>query len=142
MRTNVSIKFNSIEEYRVIEQKLEELGYGKETDFTEEQVLLFELDRFKIFKDGSYWLLDFSVSGDVVYNSLEEFLEDQGMEELHKEFIEELQDLLKKYNADISLNRNMYDQDVIQIDFNRTNERNYSNINIEWIDKDDIAIED
>lgn len=64
------------------------------------------------------------------------------MEELHKEFIEELQDLLKKYNADISLNRNMYDQDVIQIDFNRTNERNYSNINIEWIDKDDIAIED
>jgi len=64
------------------------------------------------------------------------------MEKLHKEFIEELQDLLKKYNADISLNRNMYDQDVIQIDFNRTNERNYSNINIEWIDKDDIAIED
>ena len=64
------------------------------------------------------------------------------MEELHKEFIEELQDLLKKYNADISLNRNMYDQDVIQIDFNRTNERNYSNINIESIDKDDIAIED
>ena len=64
------------------------------------------------------------------------------MEILHKEFIEELQYLLKKYNADISLNRNMYDQDVIQIDFNRTNERNYSNINIEWIDKDDIAIED
>lgn len=64
------------------------------------------------------------------------------MEELHKEFIEELQDLLKKYNAGISLNRNMYYQDVIQIDFNRTNERNYSNINIGWIDKDDIAIED
>ena len=76
MKTNVSIKFNSIEEYRVIEQKLEELVYVKETDFKEEQVLLFELDRFKIFKDGSYWLLDASLSGDVVYNSLEEFLKD------------------------------------------------------------------
>lgn len=76
MKTNVSIKFNSIEEYREIEQELEELGYGKDTDFTEEQVLLFELDRFKIFKDGSYWLLDVSLSGDIVYNSLEEFLKD------------------------------------------------------------------
>ena len=27
MKTNVSIKFNSIEEYRVIEKKLEEMGY-------------------------------------------------------------------------------------------------------------------
>ena len=32
MKTNVSIKFNSIEEYRVIEKKLEEMGYVNDKD--------------------------------------------------------------------------------------------------------------
>ena len=62
------------------------------------------------------------------------------MEEIHNDFIEELQELLKKYNADIFLNRNIYYQKIIQIDFNRTDDRDYSNIKIEWIDKYDVAI--
>ena len=33
MKTNVSIKFNSIEEYREIEKKLEQLGYVNDKDF-------------------------------------------------------------------------------------------------------------
>lgn len=64
------------------------------------------------------------------------------MKKLHKDFINELQDLLSRYDADISLNTNMYDQEAIIIDFNRTNERDYSNIRLLWIDKDDLAIEE
>lgn len=33
MKTNVSIKFNSIEEYRVIEKKLEEMGYVNDKEW-------------------------------------------------------------------------------------------------------------
>ena len=64
------------------------------------------------------------------------------MEELHEDFINELQDLLARYNADISLKTNMYDQEIIQIDFNSTDKRDYSNIRLHWIDKDDLAIEE
>lgn len=64
------------------------------------------------------------------------------MEGLHEDFIKELQDLLARYDADISLNTNMYDEEIIQIDFNSTDKREYSNIRLHWIDKDDLAIEE
>ena len=38
MKTNVSIKFNSVEEYREIEQKLEELGYVNDKSYNEDEL--------------------------------------------------------------------------------------------------------
>ena len=70
MKTNVSIKFNSIEEYREIEKKLEELGYVvvKEKDSVSGYV--YVNNKVKMFLK----ITEFSY-GDV-YNSLEEFLKD------------------------------------------------------------------
>lgn len=73
MKTNVSIKFNSIEEYREIEKKLIELGYvddrhlGVKTEFFTE-VMVYQN---KVFKG-----MVFSPVVDKTYNSLEEFLKD------------------------------------------------------------------
>lgn len=76
MKTNVSIKFSSIEEYREIEKKLEELGYVNESDYTEESITMLKLDRFTIFSDKTFWIMDWSLSDEKTYNSLEEFLND------------------------------------------------------------------
>ena len=79
MKTNVSIKFNSIEEYREIEKKLEELGY-KEHSKTLNDFMLEGLpnDLFATFfyKELKYGVFDFTQKDEKVYNSLEEFLKD------------------------------------------------------------------
>lgn len=80
MKTNVSIKFNSIEEYREIEKKLIELGYilGKYIecclDFTPSNVK----KQYSLFMHRSYYVeLAVNINGDLNhYNSLEEFLKD------------------------------------------------------------------
>ena len=71
MKTNVSIKFNSIEEYREIEKKLEELGYlkGHYSCDVEDYNFVF-IDAHSFFYIYIYTL------DEVVYNSLEEFLKD------------------------------------------------------------------
>ena len=80
MKTNVSIKFNSIEEYREIEKKLEELGY-KEHSKTLDDFMLEDLpnDLFVtvFYKELKYGVFDFTQKGEIVYNSLEEFLKDE-----------------------------------------------------------------
>ena len=77
MKTNVSIKFSSIEEYREIENKLIELGY-KEHSKTLDDFMLEDLpnDLFVtvFYKELKYGVFDFTKKDELVYNSLEEFL--------------------------------------------------------------------
>ena len=73
MKTNVSIKFNSIEEYRIIEKKLEEMGYenGK-------SLLCPSLDigNVVIYENIFAHHLHEGVGTEKTYNNLEEFLND------------------------------------------------------------------
>lgn len=86
MKTNVSIKFNSIEEYREIERVLEGLGYVNDKEWNEEELINHKsgvvsiddvpiLDNetclFTIFRESIIDYLD-----EKTYNSLEEFLKD------------------------------------------------------------------
>ena len=78
MKTNVSIKFNSIEEYREIEKKLEELGY-----FVGELEKSLTFNSLNIKKEYSVYIHNskfseviININGCIVYNSLEEFLKD------------------------------------------------------------------
>ena len=81
MRTNVSIKFNSIEEYREIEKKLEELGYVNDKGWNEYKI--------NIITDGCVGIYDVVINEnliylftvfdsmheyEIIYNNLEEFL--------------------------------------------------------------------
>ena len=83
MKTNVSIKFNSIEEYRVIEKKLEELGYVNDKGWNEYKI--------NIITDGCVGIYDVVINEnliylftvfdsmneyEIIYNNLEEFLND------------------------------------------------------------------
>ena len=83
MKTNVSIKFKSIEEYREIEKKLEELGYVNDKGWNEYKI--------NIITDGCVLIYDVVINGnliylftvfdsmyqdEIIYNSLEEFLKD------------------------------------------------------------------
>ena len=77
MKTNVSIKFNSIEEYRVIEQKLEGLGYECWDKKNDNRVLKETgFDAFVAIypKDMDFGVYDFIDDDEITYNSLEEFL--------------------------------------------------------------------
>ena len=74
MKTNVSIKFNSIEEYRVIEKKLEEMGYVNDKKWNEKilsnsstHVVIYD---HKFFEVHSHRGIGISKT----YNNLEEFL--------------------------------------------------------------------
>ena len=74
MKTNVSIKFNSIEEYREIEKKLEELGYVNDELSS---IDINECKELKIFKDRTFCHFPFIITHvNKTYNSLEEFLKD------------------------------------------------------------------
>ena len=72
MKTNVSIKFNSIEEYRVIEKKLEEMGYvnSDRQDYTPCYKECFIVIYTNVFKSH----LHDGVGTNKTYNNLEEFL--------------------------------------------------------------------
>ena len=75
MKTNVSIKFNSIEEYREIEKKLIELGYDNDKQWNSEMIKLFPLSPscVKIYDNKLFCIMDYSE--DIKqYNSLKEFL--------------------------------------------------------------------
>lgn len=79
MKTNVSIKFSTIEEYREIEKKLEELGYNN-TDLTWNNHNL-KLNTFGyVYIDGKdlvFSIYRFGILyGNPTYNSIEEFLKD------------------------------------------------------------------
>ena len=82
MKTNVSIKFNSLEEYRVIEKKLIELGY-KEHSKTLDDFMLEDLPNnlfaTVFYKELEYGVFDFTQKDEIVYNSLEEFLTDNNL---------------------------------------------------------------
>ena len=75
MKTNVSIKFSSIEEYREIEKKLIELGYVNDEMYGEEFIERFRYVSFST-KFKHFDVFDFTLKAEVVYNSLEEFLKD------------------------------------------------------------------
>ena len=75
MKTNVSIKFSSIEEYREIENKLIELGYVNDEMYGEEFIERFRYVSFST-KFKHFDVFDFTLKDEVVYNSLEEFLKD------------------------------------------------------------------
>ena len=80
MKTNVSVKFNSIEEYIAIEKKLEDMGYTNDNEWNEEELLEYQkgfvciddaiinnnkTELFTIFEDSPLFV--------EVYNSLEEY---------------------------------------------------------------------
>lgn len=73
MKTNVSIKFNSIEEYREIEKKLEELGYVNDKEWNERKKN--DIGYIYLSKELFYSKFKYG-AGNKVYNSLEEFLKD------------------------------------------------------------------
>lgn len=79
LKTNVSIKFSSIEEYIEIEKKLEEMGYVNDKEWNENRLKLFKYSStVRIYGEGFL----FTVLHNLVheksrtYNNLEEFLED------------------------------------------------------------------
>ena len=74
MKTNVSIKFNSIEEYRVIEKKLEELGYVNDKEWNERKKN--EIGYVYLSEDLFYTKFKYKDEESYTYNSLEEFLND------------------------------------------------------------------
>lgn len=71
MKTNVSIKFNSIEEYREIEKKLVELGYKADNHFNIEKA-----HKYVYIGLRRKFLYVTHLGNEKVYNSLEEFLKD------------------------------------------------------------------
>ena len=75
MKTNVSIKFNSIEEYREIEKKLEELGYVNDKYWNTNKRIK-DYTYIKIFEGLEFGVYPFVDSTTPIYNSLEEFLKD------------------------------------------------------------------
>ena len=83
MKTNVSIKFNSIEEYREIEKKLEELGYVNDKEWNE--IILNDV-KLEHMRQPFVWISPSSKNFFIhnhdckpfyTYNSLEEFLKDE-----------------------------------------------------------------
>ena len=78
MKTNVSIKFNSIEEYREIERVLEELGYKNDKEWNEDMLKSTKPCYVTIFKcQNIFSIFDFTLTElEETYNSLEEFLKD------------------------------------------------------------------
>lgn len=77
MKTNVSIKFSSIEEYREIEKKLIELGYKDDREWNNFALKEYELLNFVIIYHTSKFEVH-SHNGNLKhYNSLEEFLKDE-----------------------------------------------------------------
>ena len=77
-KTNVSIKFNSIEEYREIEKKLEEIGYVNDKGWNES--LIDDYEEYKCLPHHVYIDVDYEFAVQCSYerthNSLEEFLKD------------------------------------------------------------------
>ena len=71
MKTNVSIKFNSIEEYREIEKKLIEMGYKKGHYICNAEDYSFVY----MHKNKDFHIYNF-ILDEKLYNSLEEFLND------------------------------------------------------------------
>lgn len=85
MKTNVSIKFNSIEEYREIEKKLVELGYESDENWNNGFMmssLIMKRHRYYyilICSESKFELHNHNGSTDNItyhYNSLQEFLND------------------------------------------------------------------
>lgn len=82
MKTNVSIKFSSIEEYREIEKKLEELGYVNDKEWNNGFIMKSLMEnRFPfyyifIYKNNNFELHNHNEDDKINYhyNSLEEFL--------------------------------------------------------------------
>ena len=73
MKTNVSIKFNSIKEYREIEKKLEEMGYNRNiVDLRADNgyVLINKISH-------KYSVLKNLFKSNNTYNSLKGFLKDE-----------------------------------------------------------------
>ena len=82
MKTNVSIKFNSIEEYREIEKKLEELGYVNDKEWNEmiiNEVKLEYMGQNFVWispRSNNFFIHTHDCNPLYIYNSLEEFLKD------------------------------------------------------------------
>jgi len=76
MKTNVSIKFNSIEEYREIERVLEELGYVNDKTWNEMQLKKELKSHIDIDEDYEFSVFQMPYNNEKIYNSLKEFLKD------------------------------------------------------------------
>lgn len=80
MKTDVSIKFNSIEEYRVIEKKLEEMGYFNDKGWNDYSIFKYNkclnLNKYVTIEDNEYFSISIRKTKRSTYNNLEEFLND------------------------------------------------------------------
>lgn len=61
---------------------------------------------------------------------------------LHLEFIKDLQKVLKKHNAIIYQGYDDLGWDRVSVDFNKDDKEKYSKINFNYISKDDKSIEE
>ena len=82
LKTNVSIKFKSIKEYREIEKKLVELGYKDDKKWNKTMLSISEKsvveDYFILLSDElDYIILNHTIGSNKTYNSLQEFLKDK-----------------------------------------------------------------
>ena len=78
MKTDCTIKFNSIEEYREIEKTLEELGYENDKEWNEDYLKdLGKLKKLYVHIDGFlFGVYSFHEPQYKIYNSLNDFLND------------------------------------------------------------------
>ena len=83
MKTNVSIKFNSIEEYREIEKKLEDMGYVNDKGWNEYKINIITdwcVGIYDVVINGNliylFTVFDSMHEYEIIYNNLEEFLND------------------------------------------------------------------
>lgn len=84
MKTNVSIKFNSIKEYREIERKLVELGYENDINWNYGFIMEHLIKKYNpyyyiiIYQNLKFEIHNHKGDKDVEYNynSLQEFLND------------------------------------------------------------------
>ena len=78
MKTNVSIRFNSIEEYREIESKLIELGCIPGLDMYFYSIFEFPTRYvFTSYRDKTFNARSKPIKDGKTYNSLQEFLNDK-----------------------------------------------------------------
>ena len=77
MKTNVSVKFNSIEEYRAIEKKLEDMGYVNDKEWNESMFEINGANSGHVYISHiGFCVFSNKITGSKLYNNLEEFLND------------------------------------------------------------------
>lgn len=74
LSNDISIKFNTMEQYREVKSKLIENGFEDMSKMSDFNIVKYGLDRFNIHLSGCFFLSNWALRGVNVYDSLEEYL--------------------------------------------------------------------